>query len=294
MSVTVVVVHWNQPERLRETLARLVEQGVEVRAVVVDNDSRPEAQPVLRRVVAEAPVPAVLVRMEHNTGFGPAANAGLRHWLDTGEGEWAAVVPHDALAEPGALRALVEAMRARPRAGLVCADVGDGETPVVDPYFGGMTKPAEVAEGWEPAHYPHGTLMLVRRSCLDEVGLFDERYFAYCEEADLGLRARDAGWEVGLLRGVRVVNPTMRSGSPVTDYLMLRNTLLLVREHSGRYHAGIRFVIAAMQLTRGVVQPSSRPWLFSAEGRVWGMLDFLRGHYGPPPEHLLREARPQS
>ncbi|MEZ5136208.1 MAG: hypothetical protein R2699_14425 [Acidimicrobiales bacterium] len=46
--------------------------------------------------------------------------------------------------------------------GLACADVGDGETPVVDPYFGGMTVPARAA-GWEPADYPHGTLLLARR-----------------------------------------------------------------------------------------------------------------------------------
>jgi hypothetical protein len=84
----------------------------------------------------------------------------------------------------------------------------------------------------------------------------------------------------------------MRSGSPVTDYLMHRNTLLLVREHSGRYHAFVRWCIAAIQLVRGIVQPSSRAWLFSAKGRAWGMADFVRGRYGPPPPALLRDASP--
>ena len=49
-----------------------------------------------------------------------------------------------------------------------------------------------MTEGWEPVDYPHGTLLLARRACLEDVGLFDERYFSYCEEADLGLRARAA------------------------------------------------------------------------------------------------------
>jgi hypothetical protein len=87
-----------------------------------------------------------------------------------------------------------------------------------------------------------------------------------------------------------VRNPTMRSGSPAVDYLMHRNTLLLVREHSGPYHAFIRFNIAGIQLLRGLIQPSSRAWLFDARGRAWGMLDFLRGRFGPPPDRLLRDA----
>src|SRR3546814_19364238 len=78
----------------------------------------------------------------------------------------------------------------RPRAGLVCADFGDGATPVVDPYFGGILAPATVEAGWEPAGHPHGTLMFAHRTLLREVGLFDERYFAYCAEADLALRAK--------------------------------------------------------------------------------------------------------
>jgi len=82
----------------------------------------------------------------------------------------------------------------------------------------------------------------------------------------------------------------MRSGSPVTDYLMHRNTLLLVLDHSGPYHAFIRFNIAGIQLVRGIVQPSSRAWLFSAKGRAWGMLDFVRGRFGAPPAALFEEA----
>jgi GT2 family glycosyltransferase len=288
--VTVAIVHWNQPERCADTIEAFQHQGVPVRMIIVDNGSDPEEFGRLRALVADSPHDVTLVPLGANTGFGPAANVGFQAFLDQPEGEWVALAPHDALPAPGCLRELIDLAEAQPHVGLACADVGDGETPVVDPYFGGMTKPAEVAQGWEDAAYPHGTLMIARRACLEEIGLFDERYFAYCEEADLGLRATDAGWGVGLARGVRVVNPSMRSGSPVTDYLMHRNTLLLVRDHSGPYHAFIRFNIAGIQLVRGLVQPSSRAWLFSAKGRALGMLDFALGRFGPPPAHLFDEA----
>ena len=297
-SVTVVLVHWNQPERCADTIAAFQLQGVPVSIVVVDNGSVPVAFGRLRDLIAASPHDVTLLPLGANTGFGPGANAGLADFLEQRTGAWVALATHDALPQPGVLAEILAAAERREAAtgvkvGLVCADVGDGETPVVDPYFGGMTMPARVAEGWEDADYPHGTLLLARRACLEDIGLFDERYFAYCEEADLGIRARAAGWAVGLVRGARVVNPTMRSGSPVTDYLMHRNTLLLVRTHSGRYHAFIRFVIALLQLARGQVQPSSRPWMFSARGRMWGLVDFVRGRFGPPPAFLF-EAEPQT
>ena len=52
------------------------------------------------------------------------------------------VAPHDALPGAGCLQALLDAVAHRPRAGLACADVGDGHTPYLDPYFGGITMPA--------------------------------------------------------------------------------------------------------------------------------------------------------
>ena len=281
----VVILHWNRPERVGPTVERFLGQDVPggVRVVVVDNGSDPEA---LAQVRAALPAGVELVELPANRGFGPGANAGFRHVLGhprPGDLDWIGLAPHDAEPAPGCLARMVAAAEARPRAGLVSADFGDGATPVVDPYFGGILAPATVAEGWEPAGHPHGTLMLAHRRLLEEVGLFDERYFAYCEEADLALRAKAAGWETGLVRGAIVVNPHMGTGKPTVDYLQLRNTLLLVKEHSGRYHATIRGLMAVGQLLSGLVVPSRRGPYWSPAARVRALLDFLRGRFGPPP-----------
>lgn len=284
LPLTVVVVHWNRAAHCLRSLAQLRRQGVAVRPLVVDNGSRPDELAALR---AGLEPDVELLELGENRGFGPAANAGYRRWLAEGTGEWVALMPHDALPDDGALAAMLAIAAERPRLGLLSADVGDGATPVIDPYFGGITRPAAVDEGFEPADHPHGTLMLARRGLLETVGLFDERYFAYCEEADLGLRATAAGWEVGLARGVMVRNPEMGPGSAAVAYLQLRNTLLLVRERSGRYHAAVRLLIALGQIARSVVQPSARDHLHHPRARLRGIADFLRGRYGPPPRHLL-------
>jgi GT2 family glycosyltransferase len=281
----VVILHWNRPDRCVGTVARFLAQEVAggVRVVVVDNGSTPEALAVVR---SGLPPEAELVVLPRNRGFGPGANAGFRHVLahpHPGDAAWVGLAPHDAQPAPDCLARMLAAVADRPGAGLASADFGDGMTPVVDPYFGGILAPATVIEGWEPAGHPHGTLMLVRRAVLEQVGLFDERYFAYCEEADLALRAAAAGWETGLVRGAIVVNPDLGTRVSVIDYLQLRNTLLLVREHSGRYHAAIRWLLAVGQLAAGLVSPSRRGPYWDPRSRARALVDHARGRYGAPP-----------
>src|SRR5207245_664285 len=123
-------------------------------------------------------------------------------------------------------------------------------------------------------------------ACLEEVGLFDERYFAYCEEADLGVRARRAGWEVGIVWGAVVRNPHMSTPSPVVDYLMVRNSLLLVRDHFGRYPTSIRLLMALYDTAANGLWRSPPSPYFSWPARRRAIADFLRGRFGPPPPAL--------
>jgi GT2 family glycosyltransferase len=288
----VVIVHRDEPERCVRTARAFLEQGVPVQVTVIDNGSAPAAITHLRREL-----PALdIVSLGDNRGFGPAANVGLRRWLDTGTSDWAAVAAHDALPAPGCLRHLLDALAARPRAGLASAVYGERNVgvwlartdmkPVVDRYFGGILVAAERDSGWEEAGHPHGTLMLAGRRCLADVGLFDERYFAYCEEADLGERARRAGWEVGVVWEALVENPSMSGGSAAVEYLQLRNSLLLVRDHFGRYPAFIRLTMALGDTAFRTLVPRRRTPIFSLPARWRAIVDFGRGRYGPPPGWL--------
>ena len=83
-----------------------------------------------------------------------------------------------------------------------------------------------------------------------------------------------------------VRNPHLGGAADVVDYLMHRNTLLLVRDHFGRYHAVIRFLIALLHLAIGTAVPSKRPWLFAPAARVRALVDYALGRFGPPPASL--------
>ena len=252
------------------------------RLLIVDNGSSEDARLHLKMNLPDAE----FLWLDGNNGFGPAANAGFRHWLERGDGDWVGLGPHDVLPEPDCLPRLLAAVRDRPGAGLVSAEFGTAERPVVDPYFGGIQRPAERGIGWEDAGHPHGTFMLARRQCLEDIGLFDERYFAYCEEADLGQRARDAGWDVGIVWGAIVRNPNQASPMPLVEYLMLRNSLLLVRTHFGRYRTFIRICWALSTTLRQWLVKSQRTDWFAPRARLRGIADFLRGRFGPPPQTM--------
>jgi len=293
----VFIIHRDQPERCVRTVRAFGDQDVPVHVTVVDNGSSSAA---IGHLQAELP-DVELVALGANRGFGPAANAGLQRWLEDGSGDWAAIAAHDALPEPGCLRRLLDAVVARPRAGLASAVYGERNVgfwlervqmkPIVDRYFGSILVDAEREVGWEEAGHPHGTLMIANRRCLLTVGLFDERYFAYREEADLGERARRAGWEVGVVWEAVVRNPHMSGASAAVEYLQLRNSLLLVRDHFGRYPAFIRLTMALGDTAFRTLLPRRRTPIFSLPARCRAIVDFGLGHYGPPPASLLAASR---
>ncbi|HJV64848.1 MAG TPA: glycosyltransferase family 2 protein, partial [Geomonas sp.] len=73
---------------------------------------------------------------------------------------------------------------------------------------------------------PSACVALYRRRMLEEIGFFDEDFFAYCEDSDLGLRGRLAGWQALLARDAVVFHKySMTSGSfsPLKLYLVERN-----------------------------------------------------------------------
>ncbi|MEM7141425.1 MAG: glycosyltransferase [Actinomycetota bacterium] len=279
--VTVIIIHRNRPDAIGRTVDAFRDQTVPTSVIVVDNGSTAETEAALPELVGDAR----LVVTGANLGFGPGGNVGLRSFLD-GTGEWVAIAPHDALPDPTTIETMLAEVRDRPTVGLMSADVGDGMRPIIQPYLGTIDAPPTVESGFDPADYPHGTLMMCRRACLEEVGLFDERYFAYCEESELAIRAARAGWSCGVIRGARVRNPGMSASIERVAYLQLRNTLLMLKEHYGRTNAWFRIAVALIQIPVGMVHVPSRGLHWSPRGRLLAIRDYVRGRFGPPPDDV--------
>ncbi|MED5393220.1 MAG: glycosyltransferase [Actinomycetota bacterium] len=286
--IHMVLVHRNRGTIGRETVQRFLEQAwtahLDISMIVVDNGSDPDQ---LALLCDGLPDEVTVVETGRNLGFGPGANIGLSYWLAS-DSSICLLAPHDARPASGTVASLVQQLTSHPGAGLACADVGDGQLPRVQPWLGPIGESVEPDNDpdslprWELADYPHGTLMALTRDCVEQVGVFDERYFAYCEEADLGLRARAAGWEVGLVRGALVENPESNADAAVIDYLMVRNTLLLIRVHFGLANMVFRIGVVIAEHMVGYWRPTVRSPYHSGWARLRAVVDAVTGRFGPP------------
>jgi GT2 family glycosyltransferase len=204
-SVAVVVPSWNSLRLLPRCLGSLADQGTEVELLVVDNGSEDGSLEYLRR----EGIPHL--SLPRNIGFAPAVNLGV--------GQVGAatvmVLNADTVLEPGCVATLQQALEAEDDLGGVqprILQLEEGK-PLTEPsaallYSAGQALLADgraVEEGAGQAQSPGwlapaeifgvcGAACLLRRELFDELGGYDESYFAFYEDVDLNVRARIAGW----------------------------------------------------------------------------------------------------
>ena len=184
--------------RLVECLDALAEQTRrDFEVIVVDNSGKG-----LVRNGEAGRRGATLLEPGRNVGFGAAINLGVRQ----SRSPYVAALNDDAIPRPRWIEALLAAAEAHPDAGMFASQVRfygeehlDSAGMVISrdassKQRGHLFPAAEFAVE-EEVLLPSASAALYRRTMLEEVGLFDEDFFLYCEDTDLGLRARWAGWK---------------------------------------------------------------------------------------------------
>lgn len=204
--ISVVVVNWNRRDLLSACLRSLAGQQIDNRfeVVVVDNGSRDNSAEMVRSEFSG--VPAFLLRLicnSENRGFCVANNQGFA----ASNSDLIALLNNDAEAEPGWLAALAGAFEHRREIGMAASKILVYEDPGRIDKVGHLIYPdgqnrgrgsGEIDTGQydalEEVLWPDGCAAMYRREMLDQIGGFDEDFFAYADDAELGLRARIAGW----------------------------------------------------------------------------------------------------
>jgi GT2 family glycosyltransferase len=218
--VGVVIVAWNADSCLGECLAALARQTVRpCRVVVIDNASTDGSVDAAR---VRHPW-AEIVRLPRNVGFAAANNAGIRALHDC---PWVALLNPDAFPEPTWIEALLRAARTHPE----CAAFGSHMLKATDPRLmdgtgdvyhvsgrtwrrdEGMRADQVEPHGLSEIFAPCAAAACYRREILLAAGGFDEEYFCYMEDVDLGFRLRLGGY-----RSLYVPDATvLHVGSAVT------------------------------------------------------------------------------
>jgi len=264
--VTIVVVNLDGADLLPPCLdsLRQLDYAGERQLIVVDNGSTDGSLELLNDRYPEATVLA----QDHNTGFAGAVNQGAR----AGTGTYLALLNNDMRVDPSWLRELVNGVGPATRtvcvAGLITSD--DGTT--VDfadaslsfngrgdqPGFGSPSSVVNDADARELLFACGGSLLIDRRVFLD-VGGFDETYFAYLEDVDLGWRLNLLGYQVVLAPGARSFHLHHGTADRFPRYqrelLIERNALATVIKNYDDAHLAEVLVPALLLLAkRGVLK----------------------------------------
>jgi GT2 family glycosyltransferase/glycosyltransferase involved in cell wall biosynthesis len=209
--------------------------------IVVDNDSGGDDVARIRREVPGAKV----VEAGENSGFAGGCNTGVRH----ATGEIVGFINNDARPAPQWIRAAVDVLRRDRSVASVASKVLDWEGTHIDYVDGsltwfGMGYKREVERPdtgeWETPRdvlFGTGAAMFVRKDVYESVGGFDERFFMFYEDVDLGWRLNLLGWRVRYEPGSVAYHKHHASmnkfGSYRETFLLERNALFSMIKNYG-------------------------------------------------------------
>jgi len=235
---SVVIPNWNGAHHLPACLEALRAQTCsDLEVILVDNASTDGSV----ALVAERYPEVRLLVLGRNLGLTGGNNAGFR----AARGDILISLNNDTQADPRFVEALVTALQAHPEAGMAAAKIrlfdrrdvihsaGDGYGADGIPFNRGVWQRDEGQfdePGW--IFGGCGGAVAYRRAMLDDVGLFDESFFMYCEDVDLNWRAQLAGWPCWYTPQAVVYHKlSATGGGPLASFYTGRNTLWVIAKN---------------------------------------------------------------
>lgn len=226
--ISAIVVNYNAGVLLEKCITSLLKSQLEMplEIIVVDNASKDNSlAPIIGLQKYRQPI--TIIRNQHNVGFPVACNIGIKH----SRGDYYLFINPDAYVEENTLSMVLAALVADPRAGMATACVvnPDGsEQRGCRRNFPDLKSAVSDIFGLYkifPKQFPNfnqtktampttivavpaisGSFMLIKKSALEKVGLWDEAYYLHNEDLDLCKRFENAGYTILWVPFAKVVH----------------------------------------------------------------------------------------
>lgn len=297
--VSIIVLTFNGLNLTKEELidiSKLETKGLDAETIVVDNGSKDGTEEAL----SNYKLPNMgykFIETGANLGFAGGNNVGIKDALDRGA-DYVMVLNNDTILDRNVLVCLTGVLEQDQSVGAVSPkiyfapgfefhkerydkiDIGKviwyaggkidwknvyGSTRGVDEVDAGKYDTAQETD------FATGTCLILRVKALEEVGLFDEKFFMYYEDTDLSQRMKKAGWKVLYYPGALIWHKVAQSsgiGSELNDYFLTRNRMIF-----GMKYASLRTKFALFRESIKLL----------LKGRKWqkiGTRDFYLGRWG--------------
>lgn len=259
--VSAIIVNWNGGAMLQDALASLFAQTwPSLEVILVDNGSTDGSAEQAQRRFGDA---LIVIRNARNEGFARGNNIGFAR----AKGEWIFLLNSDAMCDPDAIAEVMRFVAGKPDVGQVACRVVRADQPNFFDSVGLLLYPDGVSRprGWqekdqgqydraETVLAPHGCACALRKAMLDRIGGYDEDFFCYFEDLDLGVRGQLAGWKCWYVPEARArhrKSATSGNYSVFKAYHVERNRLYCLWKWMPRY---LVFVSPLFTLNRYAMQ----------------------------------------
>lgn len=273
IDISIIIINWNTKELLLGCLESIEKEGSEcsLEVVVVDNGSVDGSVEAARENYPRVK----LIQNGRNLGFAKANNIGI----EASTGRYVCLVNSDVKVMPACFAKLVDYMDTNNSIGIIGPKILWPDMSLQDScrrfpnlwnnlceilYLNKLFPKLEVFGGEHMIFFPHdrmikvdglvGCFLMIRRSALTEVGLFDERFFIYSEEIDLCKRFRKSGWEIVFYPDAQAIHYGRASSSQDPSRFSFeqhRSRLQYWEKHSGSVS---RTVFVFLMIIRHIVK----------------------------------------
>lgn len=294
---SIIIVSYQSADWIAACLDGLAKQTVQdFETIVVDNASTDQSV----EIASQSQLSQLqIIRNSENFGFAKACNIGARVALS----EWVIFLNPDTVARPDWLEQIVDGQDRYPEtAAFACAQYELGQTGTLDgvgdayfgfgiPWRGGFGHPSSMLPEEGECFSPCGAAAIVRKDKFDLLGGFDEDFFCYCEDVDLGFRLRLMGERCVFLNKAAIDHKgSAISGrhSKFTTYHGTRNRMwtyfknmplpLLLLTLPGH------ILLSLVLLLRAIPQGRFMPTLKGLKDGILGLRAILKARKADPPK----------
>lgn len=299
-SVFIIILNWNQPKltiECLESVKKLDVKNYELQIVVVDNGSTEGSVEMINAKYTNGKLRIKILETGENLGFAAGNNVGITYAMEH-NADYVLLLNNDTEVAPNLIEGLLETYKENPNAGAVSpklyfakryefhkdrykdSDLGEviwyaGGDMDWNNVYGSNHGVDEVDKGQfekpRETDFATGACIMVSRDVIQKVGMLDEKYYLYMEDADWCQRIRRAGYKVFYTPYAHLWHKVSQSsgiGSELNDYFITRNRL-----YYGMKYASLRTKVA-------LLRESIR---FMQNGRKWqtiGARDFYLRKFG--------------
>src|SRR3972149_8610335 len=222
--VSVIVLNWNGGGFLEECLNSLANQSYKrFEIIVVDNGSTDGSLELVKKKFSGS---VKLIENGRNLGFSGGNNRGI----EAAKGSYILLLNNDAVAEKKWIEELIISAEKYPKTGMCASKVLSYDNRnIIDNvghliYRDGLNRGKGRLEedrgqydNEEEVFFPSGCAALYRKKMLDEIGLFDDEFFAYGDDTDIGIKGRLAGWKCLYVPSAIVFHRYSGSSNPYSE-----------------------------------------------------------------------------